>query len=68
MSGAIRNQGQRNVGPSRSKVTRSEGRKVGRPSTGITKKVSLTLTEEEWKELENFDTVSLFIKEHIKGK
>lgn len=30
--------------------------KVGRPSIGDTKKVSITLTEEDWKSLDSFQT------------
>lgn len=37
----------------------------GRPRQGITKKVSLTLTEEEWVELEAFQTVAAFIKDKL---
>lgn len=40
--------------------------KRGRPSLGITKKVSLTLTEEEWAEIEaSGQTVAAFLKEYI---
>ncbi|RED76128.1 hypothetical protein [Cohnella phaseoli] len=37
----------------------------GRPRQGITKKVSLTLTEEEWSKLEGFSNVAAFIKEQL---
>lgn len=39
----------------------------GRPSLGITKKVSLTLTESEWAEIESSGlTVAAFLKERMK--
>lgn len=44
-----------------------ESRPVGRPSLGITKKVSLTLTEEEWAEIEGTGgTVAAFLKDKMK--
>lgn len=43
--------------------------KRGRPALGITKKVSLTLTEREWAEIEASGlTVAAFLKEHMKEK
>lgn len=42
-------------------VIRMTEQKIGRPSLGITKKVSITLTEEEWKRFEVFKKL-----EHIK--
>ncbi|MBD7971399.1 hypothetical protein [Paenibacillus gallinarum] len=42
-------------------------RPVGRPSQGITKKVSLTLTIEEWTEIEDSGkTVAAFLKDKMK--
>ena len=42
-------------------------RPVGRPSQGITKKVSLTLTTEEWTEIEDSGkTVAAFLKDKMK--
>ena len=44
-----------------------EPRPVGRPSQGITKKVSLTLTKEEWTEIEDSGkTVAAFLKDKMK--
>lgn len=45
-------------------IPRNTGaRQVGRPAKGITKKVSLTLTEEEWSEIEASGlTVAAFLK------
>lgn len=40
-------------------VPRSSGRKPGRPSLGTTKKVSLTLTDEEWSVIEESDHPSV---------
>lgn len=43
----------------------SEGkRKVGRPAQGVTKKVSLTLTAEQWAEIEGSEqpTVAAYIR------
>ena len=37
-------------------------RKVGRPAQGITKKVSITLTESEWAEIPGNTTVAAYIK------
>lgn len=37
----------------------------GRPKQGITKKVSLTLTEEEWGQVEAFPNVAAFIKKKL---
>lgn len=42
-------------------------RPVGRPSQGITKKVSLTLTKEEWDEIkQSGQTVATFLKNKMK--
>lgn len=44
-------------------------RPVGRPSQGITKKVSLTLTKEEWSEIENSGkTVAAFLKDKMENQ
>lgn len=45
-----------------------EARPVGRPSLGITKKVSLTMTEDQWTEIEASGlTVAAFLKECMKS-
>ncbi|NOJ73580.1 hypothetical protein [Paenibacillus alvei] len=44
-------------------VIKGDRKPVGRPSTGITKKVSLTLLPDEWKEIEEFgQTPAAYIK------
>ncbi|QQZ64546.1 hypothetical protein JI735_34495 (plasmid) [Paenibacillus sonchi] len=44
-----------------------EPRPVGRPAQGITKKVSLTLSEEEWNEIEQSGmTKGAFVKDRMR--
>ncbi|MGW8958806.1 hypothetical protein [Paenibacillus sp. NPDC055715] len=40
----------------------ADKRKVGRPAQGITKKVSITLTESEWSDIPGNTTVAAYIK------
>lgn len=45
----------------------NQGRPVGRPAHGITKKVSLTLSEEDWNEIEQSGmTYGAFVKDRMK--